>query len=111
VASDWTDQLRKQAKERVRARRAAGEVIKLSEAQLELAREHGFASWPKLKSYVERLGFEQPFRTDIEYYEGRAEGIATTGGVSVAEARNDLARRHGFPTWSRAARPVEAREA
>jgi ankyrin repeat protein len=102
------DQLRKQAKERVRARRAAGEVIKLSEAQLELAREHGFASWPKLKSYVERLGFEQPFRTDIEYYEGRAEGIATTGGVSVAEARNDLARRHGFPNWSRLRGQVEA---
>ena len=95
------DQLRKQAKERVRDRRAAGETIKLSEAQLELAREHGFASWPKLKSYVERLGFEQPFRTDIEYYEDRADGIATTGGVSVAEARRDLARRHGFPTWSR----------
>jgi hypothetical protein len=68
------DQLRKQAKERVRARRAAGEVIKLSEAQLELAREHGFASWPKLKSYVERLGFEQPFRTDIETTRPRREG-------------------------------------
>ena len=95
------EQLRKQAKERVRDRRAAGETIKLSEAQFELAREHGFASWPKLKAYVERLGFEQPFRTDIEYYEGRADGIATTGGVSVAEARRELARRHGFPSWSR----------
>ena len=43
------------------------------------------------------LDLEQPFRTDIEYYEGRADGIATANGVSVADARRDLARRHGFP--------------
>ena len=39
---------------------------------------------------------EQPFRTDIEYYEGRAAGIATVNGVPLAEAKRDLARRHGF---------------
>lgn len=42
------EQLRKQAKERLRERRAAGERIKLSDVQFVLAREHGFASWPKL---------------------------------------------------------------
>jgi hypothetical protein len=42
------EQLRKQAKDRLRERRAAGEQIKLSDVQFELAREHGFASWPKL---------------------------------------------------------------
>ena len=41
------EQLRKQAKERASARRAAGEPITLSAAQFELAREHGFASWPR----------------------------------------------------------------
>ena len=102
------EQLRKQAKERVRARRAAGEEIRLSDAQLELAREHGFPSWPKLKEHVERLGAEQPFHTDIGYYEGRANGIATVNGVSVAEARRELARRHGFPSWARLRRHVEA---
>ncbi len=50
---------------------------------------------------------EQPFHTDLEYYEGRADGIATTGGVSVADARLDLARRHGFDTWSELVRQVE----
>jgi ankyrin repeat protein len=102
------EQLRKQAKERVRARRAAGEQIKLSDAQFQLAGEHGFASWPRLKEYAERLGAEQPFRTDIEYYVGRADGIATVDGVSVGEARRYLARRHGFPTWGRLKRYVEA---
>jgi ankyrin repeat protein len=102
------EQLRKQAKERVRARRAEGNPIKLTQAQLELAREHGFASWPRLKEHVERLGAEQPFRTDLDYYEGRADGIATTSGVSAAEARRDLARRHGFSSWASLRRHVGA---
>ena len=102
------EQLRKQAKERVRARRADGEEVKLADAQLELAREHGFASWAKLKQYIERLDLEQPFHTDLEYYEGRADGIATTGGVSIAEARRDLAQRHGFSSWRVLTRHVEA---
>jgi len=102
------EQLRKQAKELAAERRAAGTPTKLADAQLELARRHGFASWPRLKAYVERLGAEQPFHTDIEYYEGRAYGISTVNGVSIAEARRDLARRHGFPTWGRLRRHVEA---
>ena len=98
------EQLRKQAKERVRA----GQAAKLSEAQLQLAREHGFASWPKLKAYVERVDVEQPFHTELEYYEGRADGIATTAGISRAEARRELARRHGFSNWTVLRRHVEA---
>jgi ankyrin repeat protein len=50
---------------------------------------------------------EQPFRTDIAYYEGRAEGIATTGGLGVGEARLELARRHGFASWAGLLRHVE----
>jgi ankyrin repeat protein len=100
-------QLRKQAKDRVRERRAAGPQMKLTEAQFELARELGFQSWPKLKAYVERLALEQPFRTDLDYYEGRADGIATVMGVSAAEARRDLAARHGFSSWRELRRHVE----
>jgi ankyrin repeat protein len=102
------EQLRKQAKERVRARRAGGEQVKLADVQLELAREHGFSSWPLLKEHVERLGAEQPFRTDLDYYRGRAEGIATVDGVTVAEARRELARRHGFASWVRLEEHVKA---
>jgi ankyrin repeat protein len=42
---------------------------------------------------------EQPFRTDLDYYEERAAGIATTSGVGLDEARLELARRHGFADW------------
>ncbi|MGH3002045.1 MAG: ankyrin repeat domain-containing protein [Gaiellaceae bacterium] len=48
---------------------------------------------------VERLGDEQPFRGDVEYYEGRADGIATTRGIGIDQARRELARRHGFASW------------
>lgn len=102
------EQLRKQAKERVRERRAAGREVKLAEVQFELARELGFRGWQKLKSYVERLALEQPFRTDLDYYEGRARGIASVKGVSAAEARRDLAARHGFSSWRELRRHVDA---
>ena len=102
------EQLRKQAKERVRERRAEGQDVKLAEVQFELAGELGFQSWPKLKAYVERLALEQPFRTDLDYYEGRAHGIATVNGVSAADARRDLAARHGFSSWRELRRHVEA---
>jgi ankyrin repeat protein len=92
----------------VRARRAAGGSIQLADAQFELARAHGFSSWAKLKEHVGRQGAEQPFRTDIAYYEGRADGIATVDGVGIAEARRDLAQRHGFSSWARLRRHVEA---
>ena len=94
------EQLRKQAKGRVRERRRAGQEAKLAGAQFEIAREHGFVSWSKLKEYVERLALEQPFREDLDYYEGRANGIASVMGVSVADARaatwqRDTASRAG----------------
>jgi ankyrin repeat protein len=54
---------------------------------------------------------EQPFRTDIDYYEGRANGIASVNDVSVAEARRDLAARHGFASWDELRRHVEAMHA
>jgi len=105
------EQLRKQAKERVRERRAAGEEVKLAEVQFELARDLGFHSWPRLKAYVERLALEQPFRTDLDYYDGRARGFASVSGVSVSEARDDLAARHGFSSWRALRRHVEAMRA
>ncbi len=80
------EQLRKQAKELVRAARGGdpsalarlGDLpVRLASAQLVLAREHGYPSWPALV----RVEVEQPFHDDIEYYEGRADGIATVNGV------------------------------
>ncbi len=54
------------------------------------------------------MDVEQPFHTDVAYYESRAEGIATTGGVLLAEAQLDLARRHGHARWDELVRRVEA---
>jgi ankyrin repeat protein len=51
---------------------------------------------------------EQLFRDDLEYYEGRADGIASVRGVSIDEARRDLAARHGLASWDDLCRRVEA---
>jgi ankyrin repeat protein len=102
------EQLRKQAKERARERRAAGQEVRLADVQFELAEELGFASWPKLKAYIERLALEQPFRTDLAYYRGRARGVASVNGVTLPEARRELAARHGFGSWKELRGHVEA---
>ena len=65
------DQLRRQARELLRAAadgesaaltriRAVSERVSLSAAQLVVAREHGFASWPALHAEVERRLAELP---------------------------------------------------
>jgi ankyrin repeat protein len=51
---------------------------------------------------------EQPFRTDLDYYEDRAYGIATVNGTSIADARRELAQRHGFSSWAELTRRVES---
>jgi ankyrin repeat protein len=47
--------LKKLSKERLDALRAGNPGAKLSEAQLEVAREFGFPSWRKLKAHVEQV--------------------------------------------------------
>ena len=54
------------------------------------------------------MSYEQPFHLDLDYYEGRANGIASVNGVSVADARRDLASRHGYASWDELRRHVEA---
>lgn len=107
------EQLRKQAKELVRDARGGdpaalarlgGLPARLASAQLVLAREHGYPSWPRLTAAL----VEQPFRTDLGYYEGRADGIAATSGASRADARRELARRHGFDSWAQLRARVRA---
>ena len=131
------EQLRKQAKELLRAHRAGdprrvarvaahapGEPLKLTGAQHVVAREHGFPSWPRLKAYVERVAAHGPdsqhaFHEDLDYYEGRADGLlasaqdSTEGAVAAFErwgaplteagARTVVARQHGFATGPRCA--------
>ena len=49
------DHLRKQAKALLKALRRQNPRASLSEAQHTLARDYGFANWPKLKAHAERL--------------------------------------------------------
>ena len=49
------EHLRKQAKDLLHELKQENPALQLADAQHALAREYGFASWPKLKAYVESL--------------------------------------------------------
>jgi ankyrin repeat protein len=134
-AAPSLEQLRKQAKELLRAHHEGddaararvtahhfrpAERLKLSGAQLVVAREHGFVSWPRLRAYVDRVtshgpGLQHAYHEDLEYYDGRAYGLLAsaedgTEGAVAAFARHQapltrdgsravIAREHGFPSW------------
>jgi ankyrin repeat protein len=128
------EQLRKQAKDLLRDHRAGVPVahdrvtaqhpgpsgpVKLADAQLVVAREHGFPSWPKLRAYVERITAHGPalrhvFEDDINYYAERADGLLASAGDGTESAvamfgqvpqtgrgaRAVVARQHGFTSWA-----------
>ena len=110
------DQLRRQARELLRAAtcdepsavarlRAASDRVTLSAAQLAVAREYGYRSWPALKAEVERRlsepaatapvpggderrspgAPEQPGAPAPRWSLGGAEAIATSVGVLLPE--------------------------
>jgi len=54
------EHLKNEAKQRLEALRRARPTTKLTEAQFELARDYGFASWRELKAEVERQAGSQP---------------------------------------------------
>jgi len=137
-AAPSLEQLRKQAKDLLRAHRAGDpgaaarvaahrphpdEPLKLAGAQLVVAREHGFASWPRLRAYVERVvahgpGLQHAYHEDLDYYEGRAYGLLASAQdgtaravaafdrtdppvpLTQAGARTVIARAHGFASWA-----------
>lgn len=92
------DQLRRQAKElreagragdpaalgRIRAHIPGGDAAKLATAQLVVAREYGFASWPRLKAEVEAAALDREER--IEAFLG-----ASVDGGAVRRAARLLA--------------------
>jgi hypothetical protein len=55
------EQLRKQAKQRLTAMRAGDPDATLADAQVALAREYGFQSWPKLVHHIESLHSTERF--------------------------------------------------
>jgi ankyrin repeat protein len=141
-AASSLEQLRTQAKDLLRDHRAGDpqaaarvaahhpdpdEPLKLTGAQLVVAREHGFPSWSRLRAYAERVAVHGPelqhaYHEDLEYYEGRAFGLRasaedrTPGAVAAFEragaplteagARAVVARAHGFASWGALRRHV-----
>jgi len=105
--------LKKLSKERLAALRLANPQAKLSDAQLEVAREHGCSSWRKLKAHVEQLREQlreaalvdrAPVPASVEIAPDDAElgellTAAHTGDLAVVEQllnrRPALARAHG----------------
>jgi ankyrin repeat protein len=144
-AAPSLEQLRNRARDLQRAHRAGdaeararvaqhhlGPVaapLKLSTAQLVVAREHNFSSWPRLRAYVDRVSAHGPelqhaYHDDLDYYAGRAHGLRASAedgtpgavaafarqGLPVTEdgARTVVARMHGFPSWPALRRHVAA---
>jgi ankyrin repeat protein len=59
------EHLKSEAKQRLKALRADDPAAKLAMAQLALARDYGFASWRKLKSFVDKASADRPMRDKV----------------------------------------------
>jgi ankyrin repeat protein len=109
------------AVERMRAHPRPPREPKLADAQLVVAREYGFPSWPRLRAYVERVqahgpGLQHAFEEGIDYYAGRATGLLASARdqtptalaafarwsapLTPAGARAVVAAEHGFTSWA-----------
>lgn len=106
--------LRDQAK----ARRRAGEFQSLALAQLAIAREYGFASWPRLKAHVDALALDASERAAIlvaSACSDKPRSATTVLALDPAVARQSLAtacvagEADEVARWVRA-RPDAARE-
>lgn len=103
------EHLRKEAKDRLGALRAEKPGATLADAQFALAREYGFASWPKLVHHVETVN-----PSGLRWYEQLAQALAaayTSGDFTAIREINwehgtaffwsrDVTRMHEqLPTW------------
>jgi hypothetical protein len=93
-----TDQLRRQARELHRAAaggdphavgrlRRVSDKVTLSAAQLAIARDYGFPSWPRLKAAAERRRAEAAPGPDTPAGEAAPPGFMTTGADELIDAQ------------------------
>jgi ankyrin repeat protein len=129
-AAPSLEQLRKQAKDLLRAHRlghpdalarvaahhpSPEEPLKLAGAQLVVAREYGFVSWLRLRAYVQRVAahgpeLEHAYHEDLDYYEGRAYGLRESAQDGTEGAVAAFNRTHPpAPLTEAGARSVVAR--
>ncbi|MDR6293036.1 ankyrin repeat protein [Inquilinus ginsengisoli] len=71
-------------------------AAKLSDAQWVIAREYGFASWPKLQAHLAGSPPEiaRPFETELQYYRDRAAGIRSNHRTGEAGSLRLVQRFH-----------------
>lgn len=73
-------------------------ALKLHHAQLVIARESGFPSWPRLKWWFDwKEGRDvrlHPFRTDTDYFRERASGLKSMIEVDDERAREQVRLHH-----------------
>jgi ankyrin repeat protein len=114
------EHLKNEAKRRLRALRDGDPSAKLATAQLALAREYGFASWRKLKGYVDTANADQPFR-DMVFAAAQAGEIETVRSAIEAgfdprltdgEGRtlHQIAKEYGHEAIELLARGLEERD-
>ncbi len=120
-ASPSLEQQKKQARELLRAARAGDPAalqrlrehhpryaerrshLALADAQLVLAREYGFASWPKLKAWIDRVAHPGPTRAFVAFtpwYEDRAKGLVEMHKGALPNALAQIRAWH--PSFSAA---------
>ncbi|HEX5181761.1 MAG TPA: ankyrin repeat domain-containing protein [Allosphingosinicella sp.] len=93
--------LKKSAKQQLKSRRSSDPAVKLADVQRDLARDHGFASWRKLKAHVERGEAAVPPSEEEVASFLRAVGTGDIESVRAALARRpDLVDATGpHPFW------------
>ena len=82
------DHLKKQAKDLLRHVQKRNPQWKLADALHAIAREYGFASWPKLKAHVDSL----PLRTN----QGVGAAVLSDHGRQIADADGENDRPSSF---------------
>jgi ankyrin repeat protein len=73
------------------------QLVSLHDAQFVLAREQGFASWPKLKAYAEpgwRTGHTRLFVTDLAWLTDRVHGLLRTRASAGPAALEQIREWH-----------------
>ena len=110
-AAPSLEHLRKQAKDLVREREAGPEPLRLSEAQLAVAREYGFASWPRLKAYVERVSAHGPGSRTRSSTTSATTRTAPKGCAASSRAASRTASSSCAPTTPALARRERRRRA
>jgi ankyrin repeat protein len=81
-------------RDEAKRRRQAGEFSTLARAQLAVAREHGFASWPRLKFHVEAITLDAAARSTALIASATSSDLRRARALLAADpalARHDLA--------------------